>query len=100
MTASSSGESSVDLGSLGDYANSQSTSPATAPRDFEPALFVPPTGTPPSYNAEIAIFVRLARSAGLRGEPGQPARDALKTAVRARAVQSSQHHRKTFSNGG
>ncbi len=35
-------------------------------------MFVSNTGTPPSYNTVIAVFLRLARSAGLRGEPGQP----------------------------
>ncbi|MPR12179.1 tyrosine-type recombinase/integrase [Microvirga tunisiensis] len=36
------------------------------------ALFVSTTGTPPSYPTVIAIFLRLARSTGLRGQPGQP----------------------------
>lgn len=39
---------------------------------LDSALFVSNTGTPPSYNTVIAVFLRLARSAGLRGEPGQP----------------------------
>jgi integrase len=36
------------------------------------ALFVSNTGTPPSYPTVVAIFLRLARSTGLRREPGQP----------------------------
>ena len=36
------------------------------------ALFVSAAGTPPTYNTVIAIFLRLARSTGLRGDPGQP----------------------------
>lgn len=34
-------------------------------------LFVSATGTPPAYNTVIAVFLRLARSLGVRGEPGQ-----------------------------
>ncbi|BCH29871.1 integrase [Mesorhizobium sp. L-8-10] len=36
------------------------------------ALFVSTTGAPPSYYTVIAIFLRLARTIGLRGGPGQP----------------------------
>ncbi len=36
------------------------------------ALFVSNTGKAPSYNTVIAIFLRLARSIGLRGGPGLP----------------------------
>jgi len=36
------------------------------------ALFVSTTGKAPSYNTVVAIFLRLARSIGLRGKPGQP----------------------------
>jgi integrase len=39
---------------------------------WDDALFVPNTGMPPSYPSVIAIFPRLARSTGLRGQPGQP----------------------------
>nr|WP_289624913.1 tyrosine-type recombinase/integrase [Sinorhizobium sp. 7-81] len=33
------------------------------------ALFVSCTGAPPAYSTVIAVFLRLARLAGLRGEP-------------------------------
>lgn len=36
------------------------------------ALFISPAGTPPSYHTVIAIFLRLARSIGLRGGLGEP----------------------------
>jgi integrase len=36
------------------------------------ALFVSIAGMAPAYSTVIAIFLRLARSVGLRGEPGQP----------------------------
>lgn len=39
---------------------------------WDDALFVSNTGTTPSYPTVIAIFLRLARSTGLRGQPGQP----------------------------
>jgi integrase len=35
------------------------------------ALLVSTTGKAPSYNTVMAVFLRLARSIGLRGEPGQ-----------------------------
>ncbi|NKL66981.1 tyrosine-type recombinase/integrase [Rhizobium leguminosarum] len=34
-------------------------------------LFVSAIGAPPAYSTVIAVFLRLARSLGLRGEPGQ-----------------------------
>ena len=36
------------------------------------ALLVSTTGKAPSYHTVVAVFLRLARSIGLRGEPGQP----------------------------
>jgi integrase len=36
------------------------------------ALLVSITGKAPSYNTVVAVFLRLARSIGLRGKPGQP----------------------------
>ena len=36
------------------------------------ALLVSTTGKAPSYHTVVAIFLRLARSIGLRGKPGQP----------------------------
>jgi integrase len=39
---------------------------------LEEALLVSTTGKAPSYNTVVAIFLRLARSVGLRGAPGQP----------------------------
>jgi integrase len=36
------------------------------------ALLVSTTGKAPSYNTVMAVFLRLARSVGLRGKPGQP----------------------------
>ncbi|WP_409566481.1 hypothetical protein [Rhizobium leguminosarum] len=34
------------------------------------ALFVSATGAPPAYSTVIAVFLRLTRVIGLRGEPG------------------------------
>ncbi len=39
---------------------------------LDDALLVSTTGKAPSYHTVVAIFLRLARSIGLRGEPGQP----------------------------
>ena len=36
------------------------------------ALLVSTPGKAPSYNTVVAVFLRLARSIGLRGKPGQP----------------------------
>lgn len=59
------------------------------------ALFVSPTGTPPSYNTVIAIFLRLARPAGLRGEPGQPGPRIhdLRHTFAVRSLEQCQHDR-------
>jgi integrase len=38
---------------------------------FDTGLFVSTSGTTPAYSTVVATFLRLARSIGLRGEPGQ-----------------------------
>ncbi len=38
----------------------------------EGALFVSNTGTAPAYSTVVAVFLKLVRSSGLRGKPGQP----------------------------
>jgi integrase len=38
---------------------------------FDTGLFVSTSGTAPAYSTVVATFLRLARSIGLRGEPGQ-----------------------------
>jgi integrase len=39
---------------------------------LDSALLVSITGKAPSYHTVVAVFLQLARSIGLRGEPGQP----------------------------
>lgn len=39
---------------------------------LDSALLVSTAGKAPSYHTVVAVFLRLARSIGLRGEPGQP----------------------------
>lgn len=41
-------------------------------RTLDSALLVSITGKAPSYHTVVAVFLQLARSIGLRGEPGQP----------------------------
>jgi integrase len=38
---------------------------------FDTGLFISTSGTTPAYSTVVATFLRLARSIGLRGEPGQ-----------------------------
>jgi integrase len=38
---------------------------------FDTGLFISTSGTAPAYSTVVATFLRLARSIGLRGEPGQ-----------------------------
>ena len=40
--------------------------------NLDSALLVSITGKAPSYHTVVAVFLQLARSIGLRGEPGQP----------------------------
>jgi integrase len=63
------------------------------------ALFVSNTGTAPSYNTVVAIFLRLARSIGLRDEPGQrgPRIHDLRHTFAVRSLEQCQHDRETVA---
>ncbi|WP_457811087.1 tyrosine-type recombinase/integrase [Sinorhizobium meliloti] len=56
-------------------------------------LFVSATGAPPAYSTVIAVFLRLARSLGVRGEPGQtgPRIHDLRHTFAVRSLEQCQH---------
>ena len=59
------------------------------------ALFVSNTGTAPAYNTVVAVFLRLARSSGLRGKPGQqgPRIHDLRHTFAVRSLEQCRHER-------
>jgi integrase len=59
------------------------------------SLFVSNTGKAPSYNTVMAIFLRLARSIGLRGGPGQrgPRIHDLRHTFAVRSLEQCEHDR-------
>ncbi|WP_261323300.1 hypothetical protein [Rhizobium leguminosarum] len=56
-------------------------------------LFVSATGAPPAYSTVIAVFLRLARSLGVREEPGQtgPRIHDLRHTFAVRSLEQCQH---------
>jgi integrase len=59
------------------------------------ALFLSNTGRAPAYSTVIAVFLRLARSIGLRGAPGQPGHRIhdLRHTFAVRSLEQCQHDR-------
>jgi integrase len=59
------------------------------------ALFLSNTGRAPAYSTVIAVFLRLARSIGLRGAPGQPGPRIhdLRHTFAVRSLEQCQHDR-------
>lgn len=63
------------------------------------ALLVSTTGKAPSYNTVVAVFLRLARSIGLRGKPGQPGPRIhdLRHTFAVRSLEQCRHDRETVA---
>ena len=63
------------------------------------ALLVSTTGKSPCYNTVMAVFLRLARSIGLRGEPGQPGPRIhdLRHTFAVRSLEQCRHDRETVA---
>ena len=66
---------------------------------LEGALFVSNAGTAPAYSTVVAIFLRLARSIGLRGEAGQPGPRVhdLRHTFAVRSLEQCRHHREAVA---
>jgi integrase len=63
------------------------------------ALLVSTAGKPPSYNTAVAIFLRLARSIGLRGKPGRrgPRIHDLRHTFAVRSLEQCRHDREAVA---
>jgi integrase len=63
------------------------------------ALLVSITGKAPSYNTVVAVFLRLARSIGLRGKPGRPGPRIhdLRHTFAVRSLEQCRHDRETVA---
>ena len=63
------------------------------------ALLVSITGKAPSYHTVVAIFLRLARSIGLRGAPGQrgPRIHDLRHTFAVRSLEQCRHDREAVA---
>ena len=63
------------------------------------ALLVSITGKAPSYNTVVAVFLRLARSIGLRGKPGRPGPHIhdLRHTFAVRSLEQCRHDRETVA---
>ena len=66
---------------------------------FDGALLVSITGKAPSYNTVVAVFLRLARSIGLRGKPGRPGPRIhdLRHTFAVRSLEQCRHDRETVA---
>jgi len=66
---------------------------------FDGALLVSITGKAPSYNTVVAVFLRLARSIGLRGKPGRPGPHIhdLRHTFAVRSLEQCRHDRETVA---
>jgi integrase len=62
---------------------------------FDDTLFVSPSGKAPAYPTVVSIFLRLARSVGLRGGPGQrgPRLHDLRHTFAVRSLERCGHDR-------
>ena len=63
------------------------------------ALLVSITGKAPSYHTVVAVFLRLARSIGLRGKPGRPGPRIydLRHTFAVRSLEQCRHDRETVA---
>ena len=66
---------------------------------FDRSLFVSRSGTAPAYSTVESIFLQLARSIGLRGQPGQrgPRIHDLRHCFAVRSLEQCRHDRATVA---
>jgi integrase len=66
---------------------------------LDAALLVSNTGAAPAYNTVVTIFLRLARSIGLRGKPGQqgPRIHDLRHTFAVRSLEQCRHDREAVA---